>query len=220
MSAFPSVANIEAALKAIAANDPAGWAPVIATACAKYEINTPQRVANFLAQCSHESGGFKSLAENLNYSVDAILKIFGRHRISEADARRIGRKPGEKALPEERQQELANLIYGGEWGKKNLGNTQPNDGWFFRGSGLLQLTGRGNYTRFAQKIGVSVADLPNLLRTKEGAVDSAAAFWKQANVNGCVDCGDITGARRLVNGGALGLEEVKALTAKALKALV
>jgi putative chitinase len=117
--------------------------PFIQGACKAYDITTPQRVAGFLSQIGHESGGLSSLQENLNYSVDAILKLFGRHRISEADARLYGRTATQKA----NQKALADILYGGEFGRKNLGNTEPGDGSRFIGRGLKQLTGRSNYKR-------------------------------------------------------------------------
>src|SRR5690606_9297192 len=103
------------------------------------------RAAMFLGQIAVESGQFSTVTESLNYSVDALVKMFGRHRISVPDAERYGRKLGQKA----NQEALANLLYGGEWGRKNLGNTEPGDGWRFRGRGLKQLTGRDNYRRFS-----------------------------------------------------------------------
>lgn len=107
---------------------------------------TPLRhLAYILATAYLETGGrMQPVRESLNYSVDALLTKFGRHRISEADARRYGRS-GSRAAD---QQMIANLIYGGEWGRANLGNTTFGDGWRYRGGGLAQITGRGNFTKF------------------------------------------------------------------------
>lgn len=107
---------------------------------------TPLRhLAYILATPYLETGGrMQPVRESLNYSVDALLTKFGRHRISEADARRYGRSGSRPA----NQQAIANIIYGGEWGRKNLGNTQPDDGWRYRGGGLAQITGRANFTKF------------------------------------------------------------------------
>jgi putative chitinase len=218
---FPSDAAVEAALRALSAADPAGWAPVIAAACRKHGIDTPQRVAAFLANVFHETGGLRSIVENLNYANSALVGVFGATRGGEAARRGLGRPAGSKvALTEAQQQALANCVYGGAWGLKNLGNTQENDGWFFRGQGLIQITGRANHTRFAKLIGVDVVQLQKLLATRDGAADSAAAFWAKAGVNACVDCGDIAGARRLVNGGVLGLDEVREHFAKANSVLL
>lgn len=120
--------------------------PVTAKAIANMlGITNLNHFAHFMGQVHHETGGFNASRESLNYSVNALLTGFGRHRISEQDARKYGRgseKPAD-------QKAIANAIYGGEWGKKNLGNTQPTDGWVFRGNGSLQLTGRANHQKFA-----------------------------------------------------------------------
>lgn len=103
------------------------------------------QLAYILATAYHETGGkMKPVAENLNYSVDGLLKTFSRSRISQADAEKYGRKQGRAA----NQQAIANIVYGGEWGKVNLGNTQKGDGWLYRGRGDVQITGRANYRKF------------------------------------------------------------------------
>ena len=99
--------------------------------CLRYGIDTRREICSFLANIAVESRGLTRMTESLNYSVDGLLRTFGRHRISEADARRLGRKRGERGLSLARQEELANLLYGGEWGRRNLGNTEPGDGWRF-----------------------------------------------------------------------------------------
>lgn len=219
MLPFPSDEAVLTALRALGAHDAEGWAPHIAAACRRYGVDTDRRLALFLAQAHHETGGFKRLVESLNYSVDGLLRTFGRHRISEAEARAFGRKPGEKPLSEERQAKIANALYGGSWGARNLGNTQPNDGAFFRGRGIYQTTGRANYAKLAKALGKPITELPAWLETKEGAAESAAFFWASRPLNACADCGDIAEGRRLVNGGQLGLAEVEHLNGKALTAL-
>lgn len=216
---YPSDTDVLAALRVVGARDAEGWAPHIGAACRAHGIDTPKRLALFLAQCSHETGGFKTLVESLNYSVQGLRATFGEHRISGGDCARLGRRPGERRVPEARQREIANLIYGGEWGRKNLGNTQPNDGYFFRGKGLIQLTGRANHTKFAKAIGVDVVSLQAMLETKQGAAESAARFWAAKGVNAFADRGDVAGARRLVNGGELGLDEVEGANAVLLASL-
>src|SRR6478736_8115378 len=106
----------------------------------KNNINTTLRLANFFGQAEIESD-IQPKSENLNYSVEGLLNGFGRHRISEADARKYGRTATQKA----NQKEIANRIYGGKWGKENLGNTQSNDGFLLSGKGIFQVTGRSNY---------------------------------------------------------------------------
>lgn len=107
----------------------AQWISALTHAMERYEINTPLRQAHFLAQIGHESNGLKSVTESLNYSVDGLLKTFSRSRISEADAKKYGRTATQPA----NQEMIANTVYGGEWGLKNLGNSQPGDGFKFRG---------------------------------------------------------------------------------------
>jgi putative chitinase len=111
-------------------------------------IKDINHLSHFLGQVNHETGGFISGRESLNYTVNALLTSFGRHRISESDARKFGRGSETPA----NQKAIANAIYGGEWGRKNLGNTEPNDGFLFRGNGSIQLTGRANHQAFTNFI--------------------------------------------------------------------
>ncbi|MEN9928309.1 MAG: hypothetical protein RLZZ231_230, partial [Bacteroidota bacterium] len=124
----------------------------------KYAINTPKRIAHFLAQIHEETGGFVKLSENLNYSPAGLMKTFGTNQISPAQANQYGRMVNRKA----NQEAIANIVYGGEWGKKNLGNTQVGDGWRFRGRGLIQITGRANYQAYKNYSGFDVVSNPDL----------------------------------------------------------
>lgn len=171
---------------------------------AQYGVTTSQRMSQFLANVSVETGGFTQLAESLNYSVDGLLKTFGRHRISEADARRLGRTATRKAD----QQAIANLIYGGEWGRKNLGNTQPGDGWGMRGSGPGQATGRANFQKIADETGIDVVSNPDLLRTADLGMKAALILWRKWGLNELSDKGATTAIRKRWNGGDKGLDEV------------
>lgn len=212
---YPSTEAVAAALQALRVADAQAWALPLANACQRHGIDTPAKLASFLGNVVHESGGLKSLVENLNYAATALQKVFGTKRISADQAALYGRT---NAHPAD-QQAIANTVYGGEWGRKNLGNIEPGDGFRFRGMGAIQLTGRANHTRFAAKIGVTLDELAAMLVTKEGAAESAASFWDKTGCNACAACGDHAGARKLVNGGALGLEEVTNLTGIALTAL-
>jgi len=186
--------------------------PFIERACLRYEITTPLRVAGFLSQIGHESGGLAVLQESLNYSVSALLKLFGRHRISEADARSFGRAPGQPAD----QQMLANLLYGGEFGRKNLGNREPGDGWRYRGRGLKQLTGRSNYRRCGKAIGADLVGEPDLLLQPANAALSAGWFWSSKGLNAIADTGSVAAMTKSINGGAIGLAQREALYRTAL----
>jgi putative chitinase len=181
--------------------------PFIQGTCKAFDITTPKRIAGFLSQIGHESAGFSQLTENLNYSADALLTMFGRHRISEADARRVGRTPYQKANPEA----IANLIYGGDWGRKNLGNTEPGDGWKFRGRGLKQLTGRDNYKRCGVALGEDFISNPDRLLMPVNATLSAGWFWESNGLNRLADIGDVQGMTKIINGGQNGLSMRTAL---------
>lgn len=168
----------------------------------KFGINTPKRIAAFLSQTGHESAQFASTVEGLNYKVSALLTTFGRHRISEADARRYGRDDakGQKA----NQQAIANAIYGGEWGKKNLGNTQVGDGWKYRGRGWLQVTGRANYKACGDALGVDLLTNPELLEQPKYAALSAAWFFSKNGLLALADKGDNLNIGSIVNTGQSG----------------
>lgn len=120
-------------------------AGLLMSICPQYGIDTADIMHEFLANLLHECFEFTRYEEGLNYKAEALIKNFGRHRITEAQAWMYGRTTTQQA----NQKMIANTIYGGEWGKKNLGNTFPNDGFDFRGSGAIQLTGRKNITDFA-----------------------------------------------------------------------
>jgi putative chitinase len=177
------------------------WSP-LTNAMERYNINTPLRQAHFLAQIGHESNGFTSVKENLNYSVEGLLKTFSRHRISEADANKYGRKVGQPA----NQQMIANLIYGGEWGRKNLGNTQEGDGWLFRGRGLIQITGRANYSQLNKALNFDLLNRPERI-AEDNLISAMAAgwFWDSRSLNALADRDDVEGITRRINGGLNGL---------------
>ena len=171
-------------------------------AARKHCLTDPLVLAHWLGQNHHESAGFSKLVESLNYSVDGLLKTFGRHRISEDDARKFGRAVGRPA----HQNALANILYGGAWGAKNLGNTERGDGWRFRGRGFKMITGRSNYARYG------VVDTPDELLKPGPSADVSARFFVDA---GCVPLAlknDIAGVTKRINGGAIGLAERVKLT--------
>jgi putative chitinase len=177
------------------------YLPFLQGTCKAFGITTPRRIAGFLSQIGHESAGFTTLTENLNYSVEALLSEFGRHRISEADARKVGRTPYQKA----NQEAIANLIYGGKWGAENLGNTEPGDGAKFIGRGLKQLTGRDNHRRCGIALGEDFITNPERLLMPVNAALSAGWFWESRGLNRLADLGDVKGMTKLINGGDKGL---------------
>lgn len=179
-------------------------------------ITTPRREAHFLAQVGHESAGFTVVLENLNYKVEALLAKFSRSRISEADARKYGRIDGKQPA---NQEGIANCIYGGAWGATNLGNTQPGDGWKFRGRGLMQITGRANYAACGKALGIDLLASPELLEQPATAARAAAWFWTSRGLNALADADDIAGITRKINGGTNGLDDRRARYARAIKVL-
>ena len=168
-----------------------------------YQIDTPLRLAHFFAQIHHESNDFKILKESLNYSVQGLLKTFGRHRISEQNARLYGRTITQPA----NQEMIANLIYGGEFGKRNLGNNQIGDGFKFIGRGFKQITGRANYTLLSKDLRIDFINNPELLEQEPNAMLSACWFWKANKCNSFADRDDVIGLTKRINGGSNGLNE-------------
>ena len=193
--------------------EPDAWVGPLAAACAANGINTPLRLAAFLANIMHETACLSLLVENLNYTPASLLKQWPSH-FTVAAANKLGRTPSHPAD----QMGIAELAYRGRGGNKPAGS---GDGALFCGHGGMMTTFRGNYTAFAKQIGWTrpVEQLPAYLETREGAVTSAAVFWNQAHCNAPADRGDIDAVRRIVNGGSIGLAEVRVIYATAKHAL-
>ena len=170
------------------------WLEPLNETFAKYDINTPKRMAAFLGQCSHESNNFKSLEENLNYSAVRITQVWPRILLAKAqDAVTKGKAA------------IAELIYGN---RTQLGNTQEGDGGKFFGRGVIQLTGRANYTAFANAVGMpEIIENPSLVATPKYACLSAGWFWDTRKLNLYADAGDYTTLTKRINGGTLGLDD-------------
>jgi putative chitinase len=159
-----------------------------------YDINTANRVACFLGQTAHESGGYRALRENLNYSASGLNGIFKKYFPTP-----------ESAKPYERQPEkIANKIYANRMGN---GNEASGDGFCYRGRGLIQLTGKTNYQWFAASIEESLEETIKFLETYEGAVQSACWFWESNNLNDLADKLDVKVMTKKINGGYIGLED-------------
>lgn len=180
------------------------FAPPLAAACDAYLINTPARLAAFLAQIGHESGSMSRVAESFDYGVDRLAAVFGSARA--ALAMPHARRPGKPAD----QPALAEAVYGGEWGEKNLGNTAPGDGWRYRGRGLIQTTGRSNYRALRDRLqrrGHPAPDFeadPAALEAPTWAAWSAADYWDRRGLSGLADAGDFEAITRRINGGLNG----------------
>jgi putative chitinase len=157
-------------------------------------INTLLRKAHFFAQAKVESD-LKPKIESMNYSADGLIKGFGRHRISIVDANKFGRTATKKA----NQKEIANRLYGGEWGKTNLGNTQPNDGWLLRGAGILQITGRANFQKLSNDTGIDFINHPELILEEANSIIAAIWFWSNSGLNKYADKDDVLSISKAIN---------------------
>lgn len=194
---FQKAAGISAGLAA-------RWFPHITAAMKEFGITAPLDQAMFIAQMGHESGGFTRLVENLNYSADSLVPTFGKHRITAQQAAALGRTATQPA----NQRAIANLVYGGEWGKKNLGNQVAGDGWKYRGRGLKQVTGLSNYRSCGLALKLELVTQPELLEQDSYAARSAAWFFAS---KGCLKwSGDLVRVTQIINGGQNGIDDRKA----------
>lgn len=167
----------------------------------EFGITAPLDQAMFIAQMGHESGGFTRLVENLNYAAESLVPTFGKHRITAQQAAALGRTATQSA----NQRAIANLVYGGEWGERNLGNQVAGDGWNYRGRGLKQITGLSNYRKCGLALKRDLVTQPELLEQDENAARSAAWFFA---TSGClVYSGDVERITIIINGGKNGLDD-------------
>ena len=171
------------------------WVEPLQTLLPKYEIDTPNRIAMFMAQCGHESNNFRVLKENLNYSAKALEALFSKYfERAGRDAQEYHRQP----------EKIANVIYANRMGN---GPTETGDGWRHKGAGVIQLTGKNNQTAFANSLGKTLERSNDYLTTKKGALESACWFWSENHLNRYSD--DIVKATKKINGGTIGLEDRK-----------
>jgi putative chitinase len=176
---------------------PATVADQIPAVIEKFQINTPLRLAHFLAQCAHESGNFKAVNENLNYGAAGLRSIFGKYFKDDASAKASERKP----------EKIANKVYASRMGN---GDEASGDGFKFRGRGYIQLTGKDNYSAFDKVVDDNILSAPDLVATKYPLL-SAAWFWNSRSLNALADKGatvaDVTAITKKVNGGTHGLDD-------------
>jgi len=161
----------------------------------KFSIDTVLELSHFLAQCAHESGGFKLTSENLNYSKDGLRNTFGKYFSTDEIASQYARQP----------EKIANRVYANRMGN---GNELSGDGWKYRGRGYIQLTGKSNYTEFDKYVTDDIINNPDLVATKYPLL-SAGWFFSRNCVKKCVDSSDqcVTSVSRCVNGGTIGLQD-------------
>jgi len=176
--------------------DPEGWVDAMNEVFPEYEIDTPQRIAAFIAQCGHESGGWRVFEENLNYSAKALNAVFPKYFVRAGrDAEEYHRQP----------EKIANVVYANRMGN---GDTDSGDGWAYRGRGPIQLTGYNNYLDFSEDMDVEAVEEPWIVaEDKEIALLSAIWYWNKNGLNRYADSGDIKTMTKRINGGYIGLED-------------
>lgn len=170
------------------------WYEALVQILPEYEIDTPERIAAFLAQCVHESGGFKAIKENLNYKAASLRKVFPKYFPTDELAAQYAHN----------QEAIANRVYGNRMGN---GDEDSGDGYTYCGRGLIQLTGHDNYRAFADSLSMTMPETVEFLQTFEGCVQSACWFWESNGLNDLADKGDIKGMTKRINGGYIGLED-------------
>ena len=179
------------------------WVNALNKTCDRYQIDTPLRIAGFLSQVGHESGGFKFTVENLNYSAQALRAIFGKYFTDDSQALAYARQP----------EKIANRVYANRMGN---GDEKSGDGYKYRGRGLIQITGKDNYTAFANASGVDAVNSPVLVEVPDAACLSAGWFWDTRHLNNYADAGDVLGMTKRINGGTNGLDDRQARYTKLL----
>jgi putative chitinase len=170
------------------------WYEALSKCLPDYDITTPQRVAAFLAQTAHESGGYRAIKENLNYKWESLRRVFPKYFTTDNLAQAYAHN----------QEMIANRVYANRMGN---GPEDSGDGYKYCGRGLIQLTGKTNYQRFAESLEISPEEASEYLATFEGAVQSACWFWEANNLNKWADAGDIKQMTKIINGGYIGLED-------------
>lgn len=170
------------------------WLECLNTILVEYEIDSPERVAAFLAQCAHESAGFTAIKENLNYKAASLRKVFPKYFPTDELAEQYAHN----------QEAIANRVYGNRMGN---GDEHSGDGYAYCGRGLIQLTGHDNYKAFADSLSSSMEEIVEFLQTFEGCVQSACWFWETNDLNALADSGDIKAMTKRINGGYIGLED-------------
>ena len=180
------------------------WLAPLEETFVKYDISTPVRQACFMGQCAHESGNFKTLQENLNYSAEGLMKTWPSRFATKEIADQYARQPAK----------IAGKVYNGR-----LGNPSEEEASMYLGRGLIQLTGRENYANCGTALGIDLIGNPNLLIEPKYAALSAGWFWNKKGLNGLADTSDFETMTKRINGGLIGLEDRKVKIAKALTVL-
>lgn len=181
------------------------WFEPLTNTFSKFEIDTPKRQAAFIGQCGHESNNFRTLEENLHYSANALMRVWPSRFPDNDVAEKYANNP----------EKIANKVYAGR-----MGNTEDGDGWKYHGRGLIQLTGKDNYTRCGEALDIDLVNNPDLILEPEFAAASAGWFWRKHGLNQLSDLGDWVAITKRINGGIHGIDDRVARTNKALAVLV
>jgi putative chitinase len=170
------------------------WVEPLEEVFHRYEINTPDRQAAFIGQCAHESAGFKTLEENLNYSAEALMKTWPSRFPTMEVAQKYARNP----------EKIANKVYGGRMGN---GLEETGDGWLYHGRGLIQLTGKDNYMLASDALNMDFIHTPDYVLVPKYAALTAGWYWNKRQLNKEADAKDYTGMTKKINGGTIGLND-------------
>jgi putative chitinase len=177
------------------------WADALDETCERFEINDPFRIAGFLSQVAHESGGFKFVKENLNYSVASLMRVWPKHFPTLEIAQRYARNP----------ERIANRAYANRMGN---GEEASGDGWKYIGRGLIQLTGKNNYVAYGNACKNDAVESPEMLEQPKYSAESAGWFWNVNRLNALADNQDVVGMTKRINGGIHGLDDRQTKYAK------
>ena len=199
--------SLHAAAPTLPADALAAWTAALLPPMRSAGIVTAHRIAMFVGQCSVESGGFHALVENLNYSADRLRAVWPARFPTDASAAAVAHNP----------EALANLVYAGRNGN---GDGASGDGWLFRGRGIIQTTGRANYSTLAAALKMDMHDMLPWLETPPGAAQAATYYWTSHGCNRPADGWDVTACTRAINGGTNGLAERVQACGRALAAMV
>jgi putative chitinase len=170
------------------------WVEPLEEVFHRYEINTPSRQAAFIGQCAHESANFRILEENLNYSAEALMKTWPSRFPTLEAAQPYHRNP----------EKIANKVYGGRMGN---GTEETGDGWLYHGRGLIQLTGKDNYTLAGDALGMDFVHSPDYVLVPKYAALTAGWYWNKRQLNKEADAKDYTAMTKKINGGTIGLDD-------------
>jgi putative chitinase len=170
------------------------WVEPLQEVFHRYEINTPERQAAFIGQCAHESMNFTKLEENLNYSAEALMKTWPSRFPTLEVAQQYARNP----------EKIANKVYGGRMGN---GTEETGDGWLYHGRGLIQLTGKDNYTLAGDALNMDFLHSPDYVLVPKYAALTAGWYWNKRQLNKEADAKDYTGMTKKINGGTIGLDD-------------